>query len=362
MEIQNLWVRRATLQAQISAIGERESVSVQEDGTFSFGQDYQSALEWQKLNDELSEVIKKLSKTSVIRGKKMTDQEEDLPIPYSGKVLKECIDIMARKSRDYQNPNSRVRQADYYPRGIDSLMDIIHTKYLRTVSVLEGMKETASQPQFESVEDSLKDMINYAAFGVAWCRGMIDGQDPDSGLFNDRRVNPQRQGIDAIDDEIFNKFGVEPKDAEANEDANIHKFIDQAFKAQRARARLTKEKSEFDGSSDGIHAYEFLAPEDIDYSPKLADSQVVDGTVEGAGTLIDPPADYEIPVAPLESPKPPPDQTPVPMLSEIADPANEDDEPKDKYADEPLLKEVDRVFGGTEEVIKSILEEDDAND
>jgi hypothetical protein len=91
----------------------------------------------------------------------------------SVKVLRECIELQIRKGKDYQNPNSRVKQAMYYPRGLDSIMDIINAKYLRIISLTEG----GEQANFEGIEDSLKDLINYASFGVAWQRGKIDGQE-----------------------------------------------------------------------------------------------------------------------------------------------------------------------------------------
>ena len=36
----------------------------------------------------------------------------------SVKVLQECIDLQTQKANDYQNPNSKVKQADYYPNGV----------------------------------------------------------------------------------------------------------------------------------------------------------------------------------------------------------------------------------------------------
>ena len=56
------------------------------------------------------------------------------------KVLQECAEIQARKSNDYQNENSRIRQADYYPRGIMSIMELINTKNIRLWSVIEAME------------------------------------------------------------------------------------------------------------------------------------------------------------------------------------------------------------------------------
>ena len=92
----------------------------------------------------------------------------------SVKVLHECIDLQLKKSRDYQNPNSSVSQADYYPNGVMTILDIIHAKSLRLRSVIEAMQnDTKYQPNFESIEDSGKDLINYASFLVAYARGEI---------------------------------------------------------------------------------------------------------------------------------------------------------------------------------------------
>ena len=101
------------------------------------------------------------------------------------KVLQECAELQDRKSRDYQNEKSRIVQADYYPRGIASIMDIIHAKTLRLWSVLEAMENDPDyKPNFESMEDSFKDLINYASFGVSYCRGKIPGQKGDRDFLN----------------------------------------------------------------------------------------------------------------------------------------------------------------------------------
>lgn len=103
------------------------------------------------------------------------------------KVLHECADLQDRKSRDYQNPNSRIRQANYYPRGVASILDIIQAKVLRMYSVIEAMENDPSyQPNFESIEDSGKDLINYSSFLVAYMRGKVDGQDASRDFLNRR--------------------------------------------------------------------------------------------------------------------------------------------------------------------------------
>lgn len=106
----------------------------------------------------------------------------------SVKVLDECKELQIRKGNDYQNPNSRVRQADYYPRGLISLHEIINSKIKRIQSVIEAMEGDPNYKQnFESVEDSLKDTINYCSFAVAYLRGKIDGQDPSRDFLNRKK-------------------------------------------------------------------------------------------------------------------------------------------------------------------------------
>ena len=111
----------------------------------------------------------------------------------SANILLEAAELQERKGQDYQNPLSRVRQADHYPRGVYTILDTINGKMLRMYSVLETM-EQGGKINFESVEDSAIDMINYASFLVAYMRGEIDGQTPDKDIFNRRiagsEINP----------------------------------------------------------------------------------------------------------------------------------------------------------------------------
>ena len=104
-------------------------------------------------------------------------------IPKPVKVINECVALQIQKSNDYQNPNSRIKQIDYYPRGVLSIMEMIHTKTTRMWSVLEAA-ESGKNPNFESLEDSAKDLINYSTFFVAYSRGKMDGQDPNRDFLN----------------------------------------------------------------------------------------------------------------------------------------------------------------------------------
>jgi hypothetical protein len=104
----------------------------------------------------------------------------------SVKVLQECIDLQLKKSQDYQNPNSNVTQAMHYRRGVDSIHDIMQGKMYRAQSLLESGTHNAAN--FESLEDTYKDLINYASFAVSWLRGEIPGQDPKRDIFNRRKT------------------------------------------------------------------------------------------------------------------------------------------------------------------------------
>jgi hypothetical protein len=106
----------------------------------------------------------------------MTTSEKE-----SVKVLQECIDLQIKKSHDYQNPKSRIKQADHYPRGVATIMDMVHQKITRIYSVMESDEEN---PNFESLEDSCKDAINYLSFAVSYMRGKMDGQQSDRNMFN----------------------------------------------------------------------------------------------------------------------------------------------------------------------------------
>lgn len=101
------------------------------------------------------------------------------------KVLDECKMMQVRKSQDYQNPNSNVTQAMHYRRGIDTIHDVIQGKVYRAQSLLESNR--ADMANFESLEDTYMDLINYASFAVTYLRGKMRGQDPNRDIFNKRK-------------------------------------------------------------------------------------------------------------------------------------------------------------------------------
>ncbi len=104
----------------------------------------------------------------------------EMKLKESVKVLKECIELQTKKSQDYQSKESNVTQAMHYRRGVDSIHDIIQGKCYRAQSLLES----GGDPNFESLEDTYKDIINYCSFAVSYMRGKMDGQNPNHDMFN----------------------------------------------------------------------------------------------------------------------------------------------------------------------------------
>ena len=43
-------------------------------------------------------------------------------------ILKNAAELIVKKGNDYQNPKSRIRQADYYPNGAQTILDIMTGK------------------------------------------------------------------------------------------------------------------------------------------------------------------------------------------------------------------------------------------
>ena len=78
-------------------------------------------------------------------------------------ILQEAADLKAKKTKDYQG--GMWSESDYFPFGHESYMHMIHTKYLRMRNVME-----AKDTHFEALEETLLDMVNYAAMYAAAIR------------------------------------------------------------------------------------------------------------------------------------------------------------------------------------------------
>ncbi len=79
-------------------------------------------------------------------------------------ILKDAALLKEAKSKDYQG--GQFDEESYFPFGYESYMTMILTKITRIRSVAE--REDKSDINFESMEDSLLDLINYASMMCAW--------------------------------------------------------------------------------------------------------------------------------------------------------------------------------------------------
>jgi len=89
----------------------------------------------------------------------------------AAEILKEAADLKVKKSKDYQS--GMWKESDYFPFGDTSYIHMMWTKMLRIRSVAEK-----KNVNFESLEDSLLDMINYSAMYIAYLRSKDSGERP----------------------------------------------------------------------------------------------------------------------------------------------------------------------------------------
>jgi hypothetical protein len=75
-------------------------------------------------------------------------------------ILHSCAELLDKKGQDYNA--SGVSRDDYFPFGRMSYMQMIHIKYLRLRSLINQ-----DGSNFESIDDTLQDLINYAAIWAA---------------------------------------------------------------------------------------------------------------------------------------------------------------------------------------------------
>lgn len=102
-------------------------------------------------------------------------------------VLQECIDLMRLKSQDYNSELGSVLPAHYYPYGMISIFTMLNTKLMRVKSVMENAL-SGRDTNFESIEDSLKDLMVYSSFAVEYNRRTMRGQQPGDDLYGNLRL------------------------------------------------------------------------------------------------------------------------------------------------------------------------------
>ena len=73
------------------------------------------------------------------------------------KAFYEAEKIQKQKGMDY---NNAIKRSDYFPFGLKSYTQMLWMKVLRMKSIADSGKT----PNFESMQDNLLDLINYASF------------------------------------------------------------------------------------------------------------------------------------------------------------------------------------------------------
>lgn len=72
-------------------------------------------------------------------------------------LISPAIAMVIKKGEDY---NSAVKLDDYFPFGDYSYIQMIHLKSTRLVS----LTNLGAAPNFESIQDTVLDLLNYAVF------------------------------------------------------------------------------------------------------------------------------------------------------------------------------------------------------
>lgn len=76
-------------------------------------------------------------------------------------LLQPSITLMESKHEDYGNDEHGIIPLDaYFPFGNISYVQMLHIKTMRLVALTNGNKK----PNHESVEDTVRDLINYSVF------------------------------------------------------------------------------------------------------------------------------------------------------------------------------------------------------
>lgn len=85
------------------------------------------------------------------------------------RVFDECLDLYRRKNHDYSNKGESAFDRAYNKMGAKSLWLRLNDKFTRFESLLFADDE--AQVKDEKIEDTLLDLINYAAMGLAKLKG-----------------------------------------------------------------------------------------------------------------------------------------------------------------------------------------------
>ena len=82
------------------------------------------------------------------------------------KLIEPAVALVARKGEDY-NANT-IQLAEYFPFKDKSYQQMLHMKVLRMRSLLDK----GSAPNFDSMLDSVYDLLNYAVFYLEYLESL----------------------------------------------------------------------------------------------------------------------------------------------------------------------------------------------
>jgi hypothetical protein len=85
------------------------------------------------------------------------------------RVFEECLELYKRKNHDYSNKGESAFDKGYKKMGTKSLWLRLNDKFTRFESLL--FSDDEAQVKDEKIEDTLLDLINYAAMGLAKLKG-----------------------------------------------------------------------------------------------------------------------------------------------------------------------------------------------
>lgn len=92
-------------------------------------------------------------------------------------ALKHCQELMDKKAQDYSGGQGQDHaRRDYHPYGDISYLQMLHTKF-RRIEATARLKFDGEKPNFESLQDSVADLINYAAFYWSYLEQQKDDAD-----------------------------------------------------------------------------------------------------------------------------------------------------------------------------------------
>ena len=96
-----------------------------------------------------------------------------------GETTSELFDLLLSKHKDYGPKN--ISQSPGGP--LNGLRVRMHDKLAR----INNLVDSGADPQHESLEDSFKDMANYAIIGLLVLRGQWDKDESNDSLLNEAK-------------------------------------------------------------------------------------------------------------------------------------------------------------------------------